>query len=137
MKALVCTQCLVMLSLIFTIIHETSISSSQGQEAAPLTQEKELSQEAPSRGDREDLFSRLVNTTLAWPSSYRDKLQFSMHDIWYPEVGDMSPGMLVPAVHAPCAGAPGHARHVPPVRHRETLHPRHVPRHGEGYLHGH
>ena len=37
--------------------------------------------------DREDLFSRLVNTTLAWPSSYRDKLQFSMHDIWYPEVG--------------------------------------------------
>ena len=36
--------------------------------------------------DREDLFSRLVNTTLAWPSSYRDKLQFSMHDIWYPEV---------------------------------------------------
>ena len=37
--------------------------------------------------DREDLFSRLVNTTLAWPSEYRDKLQFSMHDIWYPEVG--------------------------------------------------
>ena len=50
--------------------------------------------------DREDLFSRLVNTTLAWPSSYRDKLQFSMHDIWYPEVGDMSPGMLLPAAHA-------------------------------------
>ena len=38
--------------------------------------------------DRADLFSRLVNTTLAWPSSYREKLQFSMHDIWYPEVGD-------------------------------------------------
>ena len=57
-KAMVFTQCFVMLCLIFTIFHETSISSSQGQEqgpvqeAAPLTQEKELSQEPPSRGDR-------------------------------------------------------------------------------------
>ena len=57
-KAVVFTQCFVMLCLIFTIIHETNLSTSQGQEqgpvqeAAPLTQEKELSQEPPSRGDR-------------------------------------------------------------------------------------
>ena len=57
-KAVVFTQCFVMLCLILTIIHETNLSTSQGQEqgpveeAAPLTQEKELSQEPPSRGDR-------------------------------------------------------------------------------------
>ena len=57
-KAVIFTQCFVMLCLILTIIHETNLSTSQGQEqgpvqeAAPLTQEKELSQEPPSRGDR-------------------------------------------------------------------------------------
>ena len=34
-------------------------------------------------------------------------------------------------------GATGHEEHVPGVRHGAALHPRHVPRHGQGHLHRH
>ena len=59
-KAVIFTQCFVILCLILTIIHETNITTSQGQEhgpgpgeeAAHLTQEKEGSKEPPLRGHR-------------------------------------------------------------------------------------
>ena len=36
--------------------------------------------------DSMKLFGRLVNRTAGWPDSYRRKIRFSMHDVWYPEV---------------------------------------------------
>ena len=36
--------------------------------------------------DSKKLFTRLVNRTSSWPDSYRRKLRFSMHNVWYPEV---------------------------------------------------
>jgi len=35
--------------------------------------------------DSKKLFSRLLNRTTAWPDTYRKKIRFSMHDVWYPE----------------------------------------------------
>ena len=37
--------------------------------------------------DSRKLFGRLVNRTADWPESFRKKIRFSMHDVWYPEVG--------------------------------------------------
>jgi len=35
--------------------------------------------------DSRQLYGRLVNRTANWPYSYRRRLRFSMHDVWYPE----------------------------------------------------
>jgi len=35
--------------------------------------------------DSKQLYGRLINRTANWPYSYRRRLRFSMHDIWYPE----------------------------------------------------
>ena len=36
--------------------------------------------------DSMKLFGRLVNRTDGWPDSYRRKIRFSMHNVWYPQV---------------------------------------------------
>ena len=36
--------------------------------------------------DNQQLFSRLVNSTHKWPDTYRKKVKFMMHDVWYPPV---------------------------------------------------
>jgi len=35
--------------------------------------------------DNKQLYGRLINRTANWPHSYRRRLRFSMHDVWYPE----------------------------------------------------
>ena len=36
--------------------------------------------------DSEQMFKRLVNSTSDWPTSYKNKIIFKKHDVWYPEV---------------------------------------------------
>ena len=40
--------------------------------------------------DNQQLFSRLVNSTHKWPDTYRKKVKFMMHDVWYPPVSTAS-----------------------------------------------
>jgi len=35
--------------------------------------------------DSEQMFKRLVNSTSDWPTSYKNKIIFKKHDVWYPE----------------------------------------------------